>query len=89
MNKMAYYFCDVPLGVLEKTERGYAYTSNIDNEQELRDNTAVCVGYELWGSFSPSEGCGHNPIPGFHVAGRIMAGLWPDSTRVFLCLLIN
>jgi len=51
MNKMAYYYCDVPLGILEKTEKGYAYTSNIDNEQKLRDNIAVRANYELWGSF--------------------------------------
>jgi len=51
MKKLVYYYRDVPLGVLEKTEKRYVYTSNIANEQKLRDNIAVRANYELWGSF--------------------------------------
>ena len=50
--KLYYFFCDTPLGFLTKTEKGYAYTSNIDNEQKFRDHTAVSCEYSLWGSLN-------------------------------------
>lgn len=47
--QLHYYFCDVPLGVLTKTEKGFADTSNIANEQKLRDHIVVSCEYNLWG----------------------------------------
>ena len=52
MKKLVYCFCEVPVGVYEKTEKGYAYTSNIANEQKLRKRSLVFSSkYNLWGSF--------------------------------------
>ena len=43
------FFRRLPLGELQKTEKGYSYTSNSANEQELRD-LLLAYGYNLWSS---------------------------------------
>ena len=48
--KLTLFFHRMPLGVLEKTENGYRYTSYADNEQELRD-LLIAHDYTLFGSF--------------------------------------
>ena len=37
VEKVCFYYCTTPLGVLVKTSRGYSYTSNTRNEQRLKD----------------------------------------------------
>jgi hypothetical protein len=48
--ELSYCFCGVQLGVLTRTAKGYAYTSNLANEEKLRDHTVVRGNYNLWWS---------------------------------------
>jgi len=50
--KLTLFFCRVPLGVLEKGESGYAYTSYTANEQMLLIQGALFYSeYGLWDSY--------------------------------------
>ena len=47
--KLTFFYCDTPLGFLEKTENGYSYTSYIENEQMLKDKQFLFdFEYDLW-----------------------------------------
>jgi len=50
--KLTYFFCRIPLGVLEKTDNGYAYTSYTANEHWLLNRGSLCYSeYGLWDSY--------------------------------------
>ena len=48
--KLTLFFRRMPLGVLERTEKSYRYTSYLDNEQTLRE-LLIAHDYTLFGSF--------------------------------------
>ena len=46
------FYCSTLLGYLEKTENEYVYTSNIPNEQMLKEKRTLTESeYGLWNSF--------------------------------------
>ena len=46
--KLTLFFRRIPLGVLERTENGYRYTSYIENEQKaVNDTPLLAYGYRL------------------------------------------
>ena len=50
--KIGYYYRSILLGVLEKTENGFIYTSNIANEQYSVDKGILTFSeYGLWNSY--------------------------------------
>jgi len=53
MKKVGYFYCKTPLGILERTENGYVYNSNISNEQSLKDEQILTSSeYDLWNSLN-------------------------------------
>ena len=49
--KLKYFYGTTPLGTLERTPKGYKYTSNVRNEQELKDGyILINSNYSLWNS---------------------------------------
>ena len=42
VEKVSLYYCTTPLGVLVKTYRGYSYTSDVRNEQKLKEEYLLC-----------------------------------------------
>ena len=48
--KITLHFRRIPLGVLERTENGYMYTSYPENEQTIHE-LLLAYGYKLWHSF--------------------------------------
>ena len=51
MQRSQYFYCATPLGTLEKTPKGYKYTSNVRNEQRLKDAyLLIDSNYSLWNS---------------------------------------
>lgn len=50
--KLILFYCTTPLGVLEKSNNGYVYTSNIKNEQRLsEEHLLISSDYNLYNSF--------------------------------------
>jgi len=50
--RITLYFYKTPMGVLERNEKGYVYTSYIENEQMLRERRLMSDSeYSLWGSY--------------------------------------
>ena len=48
-NKMTLCYSGHPLGILEKTDNGYRYSSNIEIEQDLKDRGVLMHSeYSLW-----------------------------------------
>ena len=85
--KLSFYYCDTKLGDLEKTEKGYMYTSNIAGEQKLKNQGAVTDSeYSLWNSFKREKKI---LFPEFeHIIYRCrredimeMAGIDPNDSR--------
>ena len=49
--KLKYFYNTTPLGTLEKTQEGYKYTSNVRNEERLREKRILSnMNYSLWNS---------------------------------------
>jgi hypothetical protein len=50
--QLTLFYRGIPLGVVERTENGYRYTSYTENEQEpLKRRWFTQSDYNLWGSF--------------------------------------
>ena len=50
--KIGYYYRGILLGMLEKTENGYSYTSDTANEQYIMDGQLLTSDeYKLWNSY--------------------------------------
>jgi len=64
--KLKYFYCTTPLGILERTPNGYKYTSNVRNEQRLKEGYLLTeANYGLWNS-----------------SGAESSELFPDIERV-------
>jgi len=54
--KLTLFYCDLQMGVLEKTEKGYVYNSNIENEERMIDLIESKLlpdsVYSLWYSYN-------------------------------------
>jgi len=47
--KLKYMYCEREMGILEKVENGYRYTSNVANEQALLEEGLLAYSeYSLW-----------------------------------------
>jgi len=54
--KISLFYCGMELGWLEKTEKGFSYTSNIEVEQEIREERIrIETQYKLWSSIEREE----------------------------------
>ena len=84
--RLTYYYCTTPLGILEKTPNGYKYTSNVRNEQRLREKRILSnMTYSLWNS------CGEESSELFPDIERVldetrentleMAGVTPQDSK--------